>query len=53
MFTYVMSTALVTKLLIQYITSAYLAHRAPNLVASGELERPKSIGYGIALAFGK
>ncbi|KAH7103342.1 ATP-dependent bile acid permease [Auriculariales sp. MPI-PUGE-AT-0066] len=46
------TTPLVTKLLIQYITTAYIAHRTPNLVESGQIERPRSIGYGIALAFG-
>lgn len=40
--------ALVTKLLIQYITTAYVFNRAPT----GTVAAPRSPGYGIALAFG-
>ncbi|KZW02973.1 cadmium ion transporter [Exidia glandulosa HHB12029] len=42
------TTPLVTKLLIQYITTAYIFHREP----AGTVPAPRSPGYGIALAFG-
>jgi len=44
--------ALVSKLLIDYITTSYIAHRAgPQAVADGLVPKPKSIGYGIGIAF--
>ncbi|EJD44619.1 ATP-dependent bile acid permease [Auricularia subglabra TFB-10046 SS5] len=42
------TTPLITKLLIQYITTAYIFHRAP----AGTVPAPRAPGYGIALAFG-
>ncbi|KZW02976.1 multidrug resistance-associated ABC transporter [Exidia glandulosa HHB12029] len=46
------TTPLVSKLIIAYITTAYIAHKAgPQAVEAGLVEAPRSVGYGIGLAF--
>lgn len=44
--------ALVSKLLIAYITTAYVAHKAgPEAVDAGLVATPRPVGYGIGMAF--